>query len=66
MTNPDDLTHLRNLNATLTETTLEQARRDRVRESMAVFAVCLIAALLILIPLQARFGHDDYRPRELR
>ena len=68
MTNTErsDLEHLRNLNATLTETTLEQSRRDRIRETMGVVALCLIAGLLVLIPLQERHGHDDFRPRELR
>ena len=38
MTNTDrsDLEHLRNINATLTETTIEQAGRDRIRETMGV------------------------------
>jgi hypothetical protein len=26
----------------------------------------LIAVLLCLVPLQARFGHDDFKPRILR
>jgi hypothetical protein len=66
MTNPDDLAHLRNLNATLTETTIEQSRRDRIRETMGVVAVMLIAGLLALAWGQATFGRDDFRPRELR
>ena len=67
MTNADrsDLEHLRNLNATLTETTLEQARRDRIRETMGVVAIMLIAGLLALAWGQSVWGHDDYRPRVL-
>ena len=57
---PDD--YLR----TLEETTLEQSRRDRIRETMGVFALLLIAGLLVLIPLQVAYGHDDFRPRILR
>jgi hypothetical protein len=61
-----DITHLRNLNATLTETTLEQSRRDRIRETMGVVAIMLIAGLLALAWGQATFGRDDFRPRILR
>ena len=65
-TERSDLEHLRNLNATLTETTLEQARRDRIRETMGVVAIMLIAGLLALAWGQATFGADDFVPRELR
>ena len=66
MTPPDDLTHLRNLNATLTETTLEQARRDRIRETMGVFALLLIGGLLCLGWAQHHYGREQFVPRELR
>ncbi len=33
---------------------------------LALLVLALIAVLLCLVPLQARFGHDDSRPRELR
>jgi hypothetical protein len=66
VTTDPELTHLRNLNATLTETTLEQSRRDRIRGTMGVVAIMLIAGLLALAWGQATFGRDDFRPRELR
>jgi hypothetical protein len=66
MTTDPELTHLRNLNATLTETTLEQARRDRIRETMGVVAIMLIAGLLALAWGQHAFGLDQFRPGELR
>ena len=68
MTNTErsEMEWLRNLNATLTETTLEQSRRDRIRETMGVVAIMLIAGLLALAWGQHRFGHDHFRPAELR
>ena len=61
MTDPD-----RNYVATLEQTVEEQARRDRIRETMGVVAIMLIAGLLALAWGQSVFGHDDFRPRELR
>jgi hypothetical protein len=51
---------------TLEETTLEQSRRDRIRETMGVVAIMLIAGLLALAWAQSVWGHDDSRPRILR
>jgi hypothetical protein len=51
---------------TLEETTLEQSRRDRIRETMGVVAIMLIAGLLALGWAQSGWGHDDSRPRILR
>jgi hypothetical protein len=33
---------------------------------LALLILALIAVLLCLVPLQQRFGHDDFRPRHLR
>ena len=65
-TERSEMEWLRNINATLTETTLEQSRRDRIRETMGVVAIMLIAGLLALARGQATFGADHFRPRELR
>ena len=61
MTDPD-----RNYIATLEQTVEEQSRRDRIRETMGVVAIMLIAGLLALAWGQHRFGHDHFRPAELR
>ena len=61
MTDPD-----RNYVATLEQTVEEQARRDRIRETMGVVAIMLIAGLLALAWGQATFGADHFRPRGLR
>ena len=38
----------------------------RGRTTLAWLFLALIAVLLCLVPLQMRFGHDDFKPRELR
>lgn len=33
---------------------------------LALLFLAIIAVLLCLVPLQARFGQDEFRPKELR
>jgi hypothetical protein len=33
---------------------------------LALLILGLIAVLLCLVPLQSRYGHDDFKPRVLR
>jgi hypothetical protein len=41
-------------------------REEALSFRIGVLALLLIAGLLCLVPLQAEFGHDDSRPKELR
>lgn len=47
----------------LERTVIDDARG---KGTLAWLFLALIAVLLVLVPLQARFGHDDFRPTELR
>lgn len=53
-----------NYAVTLEEHVIHDSRSPRAL--LATIVLVVIGVLVALIPLQARFGHDDFRPSNLR
>lgn len=56
------MTYLETLESQIAAYRREEALSFRI----GVLALLLIAGLLCLVPLQAKWGHDDFKPRILR